>query len=75
VTLGAGGARPVQIVASTLVGASIGSTNAAILTRWRAYWDVASQAGVVVGVGKNFVTSACIGSRAVATAAIARAGN
>ncbi len=74
-TLGASGACPIQVIASTLVGTSIRSTNTAILTRWRADWDVASQAGVVVRVGKVWVTSARIGSRAVAAAAVARARN
>jgi hypothetical protein len=79
VTLSASGTRPFQIVASTLIGASVDSTisgtDTAILTSWRADWDIASQAAIVVRVGKIWVTSAFIGSRAVAAAAVARARN
>ncbi len=65
-TLSASGTRPIQIVAPTLIDASILSsisgTNTTILTRWRADWDVTSEAGVIVCIDKIWVTSACIGS-------------
>ncbi len=69
-TLGASWARPVEIIAPTLIGLSISRTNAAILTRGRADGNGAGRARVAVGVGKVGVTGARIGSRAVAATTI-----